>query len=126
MVGGGTSGCQEVDSPSKRGNAGQGVILDALNMSENSSARRLRLIPSTGWCDLLVLFVILSSFFFSPFGLRAQVPAGTLRGRVLDPSGASVPEASVQAVSSSGKSVSAQVKADGSYDRVIARYGSND
>jgi hypothetical protein len=48
--------------------------------------------------------------------LRAQVPAGTLRGRVLDPSGASVPEASVQAVSSSGKSVSAQVKADGSYE----------
>jgi hypothetical protein len=60
--------------------------------------------------------LFLSLLLQLPGLLQAQIPAGTLHGRVLDPSGAAVPEASVRVVSSSGQSSPAEVKADGSYE----------
>jgi uncharacterized membrane protein len=60
--------------------------------------------------------VVLSLLLFSPGRLLAQVPSGTLRGQVSDPSGAGVPGASVQAVSSSGQTSSGVARTDGSYE----------
>ena len=60
--------------------------------------------------------VVLSLLLFSPGRLLAQIPSGTLRGQVSDPSGAAVPGASVQAVSSSGQTSSGVAKNDGSYE----------
>jgi len=48
--------------------------------------------------------------------LLAQIPSGTLRGQVSDPSGAAVPGAGIQAVSSSGQTSSGVAKPDGSYE----------
>jgi hypothetical protein len=69
---------------------------------------------STPWVGIVASVLFLLILF--PGSLQAQIPAGTLRGQVLDPSGAGVPEASVQAVSSSGQSSPGVVKADGSYE----------
>ncbi len=60
--------------------------------------------------------VAVSLLLFSPGKLPAQIPSGTLRGQVSDPSGAAVPGASVQAVSSSGQTKSGVAKTDGTYE----------
>jgi hypothetical protein len=59
---------------------------------------------------------MLSLLLFSPGRLLAQIPPGSIRGQVSDPSGAGVPGASVQAVSSSGQTSSGVAKTDGSYE----------
>src|SRR5208283_5348856 len=64
-----------------------------------------------------ILSALLLSFsLFSSARLLAQVPSGTIRGQVSDPSGAGVPGASVQAVSSSGQTSSGVARTDGSYE----------
>ena len=60
--------------------------------------------------------VVVSLLLFSPGKLPAQIPSGTLCGQVSDPSGAAVPGASVQAVSSSGQTKSGVAKTDGTYE----------
>ncbi|MGA9057622.1 MAG: carboxypeptidase regulatory-like domain-containing protein [Terriglobia bacterium] len=60
--------------------------------------------------------VVLSLLLFSPSRLLAQIPSGTLRGQVSDPSGAAVPGASVEAVSSSGQTSSGVATNEGSYE----------
>jgi hypothetical protein len=60
--------------------------------------------------------VALSLLFFPPGRLLAQIPSGTLRGQVSDPSGGAVPGASVEAVSSSGQTSFGVAKSDGSYE----------
>ena len=60
--------------------------------------------------------VVLLLLLISPGRLLAQIPSGTLRGQVSDPSGAGVPGASVQAVSSSGQTSSGVARNDGSYE----------
>lgn len=62
------------------------------------------------------VFVVLSLLVISPGQLLAQIPSGTLRGQVSDPSGAAVPGAGIQAVSSSGQTSSGVAKPDGSYE----------
>ena len=64
----------------------------------------------------MVALVALSLLLFSPGRLLAQIPSGTLRGQVSDPSGAGVPGTIVQAVSSSGQTKSGVAKNDGSYE----------
>jgi hypothetical protein len=64
----------------------------------------------------LSVFLLLSFSVFFPNRLAAQVSPGTIRGLVSDPSGAGVPVAVVQAVSSSGQTSSGVAKADGSYE----------
>ncbi len=65
---------------------------------------------------ILSVFLILSFSGFFSSKLLAQVPSGTIRGQVSDPSGAGVPGAVVQAVSSSGQTSSGVAKAVGSYE----------
>ena len=65
---------------------------------------------------ILSVFLLLSFSLFSPNQFLAQIPPGTIRGQVSDPSGAGVPGAVVQAVSSSGQTSSGVAKADGSYE----------
>jgi uncharacterized membrane protein YgcG len=65
---------------------------------------------------MLAGLVLLSLLPFSPGRLLAQIPSGTLRGQVLDLSGAGVPGASIQVVSSSGQTVAGAASKDGSYD----------
>jgi hypothetical protein len=60
--------------------------------------------------------VVLSLLLFPPGRLLAQIPSGTLRGQVSDPSGGAVPGASVEAVSSSGQTSSGVATSDGSYE----------
>lgn len=60
--------------------------------------------------------MVLSLLLFSSGRLLAQIPSGTLRGQVSDPSGAGVPGASVKAVSSAGQTSSGVARADGSYE----------
>jgi len=64
----------------------------------------------------LSAFLLLSFSLFSPHRFLAQIPSGTIRGQVSDPSGAGVPSAVVQAVSSSGQTSSGVAKTDGSYE----------
>ena len=59
---------------------------------------------------------LLSFSLFSSARLSAQIPSGTIRGQVSDPSGAGVPGAAVQAVSSSGQTSSGVAKTDGSFE----------
>ena len=65
---------------------------------------------------ILSVFLLLVFSLFSPNRFLAQIPSGTIRGQVSDPSGAGVPGAVVQAVSSSGQTISGVVKTDGSYE----------
>jgi hypothetical protein len=65
---------------------------------------------------MLAVLVLLSLLLFSPGRLLAQIPSGTLLGQVSDPSGAGVPGATVQAVSSSGQTTSGVARSDGSYE----------
>ncbi len=62
-----------------------------------------------------ILSLLLLSLSF-PGQALAQIPSGTIRGQVSDPSGAGVPGAVVQAVSSSGQTSSGVAKTDGSYE----------
>jgi len=67
-------------------------------------------------CQYILSAFLLSFSLFSSARLLAQIPSGTIRGQVSDPSGAGVPGAAVQAVSSSGQASSAVAKNDGSYE----------
>jgi hypothetical protein len=65
---------------------------------------------------ILSAFLLFTFSLFSPNRFLAQIPSGTIRGQVSDPSGAGVPGAAVQAVSSSGQTISGVAKTDGSYE----------
>ncbi len=65
---------------------------------------------------ILSVFLLFAFSLFSPNQFFAQIPSGTIRGQVSDPSGAGVPGAVVQAVSSSGQTSSGVAKTDGSYE----------
>jgi hypothetical protein len=62
---------------------------------------------------LLILMTVVLGSLVAP--MRGQGPTSTLQGRVLDPSGAVIPQAQVTVTSPSGKAVSAAADAAGSY-----------
>ncbi|MDX6461138.1 MAG: hypothetical protein QOE55_4835, partial [Acidobacteriaceae bacterium] len=64
---------------------------------------------------LLVLIALLAGVLIAPPMLLAQTPTGSLQGRVLDPSGAVIPQAQVIVTSASGKTVTAVSDGAGSY-----------
>jgi hypothetical protein len=64
---------------------------------------------------LLVLITLLAGALLPPPVIFAQRPAGTLQGRVLDPSGAVIPQAQVTVTSASGTTASAVSDGSGSY-----------
>ena len=64
---------------------------------------------------LLVLIAVLLGALTSPTMVFGQGPTGTIQGRVLDPSGAVIPQAQVTVTSASGKSASAVSDGTGSY-----------
>jgi hypothetical protein len=61
----------------------------------------------------LILMTVLLGSFVAP--THAQGPTSTLQGRVLDPSGAVIPQAQVTVTSSSGKTVSTAADGAGSF-----------
>jgi hypothetical protein len=61
----------------------------------------------------LILITVLLGSFVAP--VLGQGPTGTLQGRVLDPSGAVIPQAQVTVTSPSGKALSTAADAAGSY-----------
>jgi len=63
--------------------------------------------------NFLILLTVLLGSFVSP--MLGQGPTGTLQGRVLDPSGAVIPQAQVNVTSPAGKTVSTAADAAGSY-----------
>ena len=65
-------------------------------------------------CLLIVIAVLLGALV-SPATVFGQGAAGTLQGRVLDPSGAVIPQAQVTVTSASGKGASAVSDGAGSY-----------
>src|SRR6202789_3145666 len=64
----------------------------------------------------LILIVSLLGALAAPKILFGQGATGGLQGRVLDPSGAVIPQAQVSVTSPSGKSTSAVADATGSYE----------
>ena len=64
---------------------------------------------------LLTLITVLLGAFGSPTRAFSQGATGTLQGRVLDPSGAVIPQAQVTVTSASGKSATAVSDGAGSY-----------
>src|SRR3984957_21123609 len=64
---------------------------------------------------LLPPIPVLLGSFTSPTMMLGQGPTGTLQGRVLDPSGAVIPQAQITVTSASGKSTSAMSDGGGSY-----------
>lgn len=64
---------------------------------------------------LLVLITLLAAALVLPAAVLAQRPAGALQGRVLDPSGAVIPQAQVTVTSASGTTVTAVSDGAGSY-----------
>jgi hypothetical protein len=63
--------------------------------------------------NFLILLTVLLGSFVAP--MLGQGPTGTLQGRVLDPSGAVIPQAQVSVTSPAGKTVSTAADAAGSY-----------
>jgi hypothetical protein len=63
----------------------------------------------------LILITVVLGALTSPTMVLAQGATGTLQGRVLDPSGAVIPQAQVTVTSASGKSANAVSDAAGSY-----------
>ncbi len=63
---------------------------------------------------LLVLITLLAGVLIAP-AVRAQRPTGALQGRVLDPSGAVIPQAQITVTSSSGTTANAVSDGAGSY-----------
>src|ERR1700687_2336151 len=59
---------------------------------------------------VLLLFALLTA------DMPAQTASGTLRGRITDPSGAVIPQATVAATSADGKSVTAVTNSQGIYE----------
>src|ERR1700742_4304614 len=64
---------------------------------------------------LLLLITVLAIALATQVAVLAQKPAGALQGRVLDPSGAVIPQAQVTVTSASGTTVSAVSDGTGSY-----------
>src|ERR1700734_4140116 len=64
---------------------------------------------------LLFLIRVLLATLIWPAMVLGQGSTGMLQGRVLDPSGAVIPQAQVTVTSASGKTVSATADAAGSY-----------
>src|SRR3984885_3280855 len=64
---------------------------------------------------LLTLITVLLGSFTSPTMMLGQGPTGTLQGRVLDPSGAVIPQAQITVTSASGKNATAVSDGGGSY-----------
>src|SRR6202167_1975245 len=64
---------------------------------------------------LLIVFAVLLGALASPATALGQGAPGTLQGRVLDPTGAVIPQAQVTVTSASGKNTSAVSDAQGSY-----------
>jgi hypothetical protein len=64
---------------------------------------------------LLVLIALLAGVLITPTVVLAQTPAGALQGRVLDPSGAVIPQAQVTVTSASGTTAGAVSDGSGSY-----------
>src|SRR3984957_14745750 len=64
---------------------------------------------------LLTLITVLLGAVTSPTMMLGQGPTGTLQGRVLDPSGAVIPQAQITVTSASGKSATAVSDGGGSY-----------
>jgi Carboxypeptidase regulatory-like domain len=64
---------------------------------------------------LLILITVLLGAFPWPTMVLGQGPTGSLQGRVLDPSGAVIPQAQITVTSASGKSASAVSDGGGSY-----------
>jgi hypothetical protein len=64
---------------------------------------------------LLVLITLLAGVLHPPSVVVAQRPAGALQGRVLDPSGAVIPQAQVTVTSASGTTAGAVSDGSGSY-----------
>jgi hypothetical protein len=64
---------------------------------------------------LLVLMTVLLGALAWPVVVFGQGPTGTLQGRVLDPSGAVIPQAQVTITSASGKTTTAVSDGGGSY-----------
>src|SRR6266567_6241111 len=62
------------------------------------------------------LFFILLLFGISVSALFAQTPSGALRGQVTDPSGAAIPNASVNITSATGSPITTQSNAQGMYE----------
>src|ERR1700761_9440649 len=62
-----------------------------------------------------LLITIMFVLIVTPVALLAQTPTSSLQGRVLDPSGAVIPEAQVTITSASGKVSNVQSDAGGSY-----------
>src|ERR1700680_2619003 len=65
-------------------------------------------------CARIVMGVLI--FVLSAAGLRAQTGTASVRGRVSDPSGAIVPEASVNLTAQSGATQTATATAEGGYE----------
>ena len=64
---------------------------------------------------LLVLITFLVGVLVPPVAVLAQASAGSLQGRVLDPSGAVIPQAQVTVTSASGKTMTTASDGAGSY-----------
>src|SRR5580704_12418066 len=64
---------------------------------------------------LLILITVLLAALTSPTMVFGQGPTGSLQGRVLDPSGAVIPQAQITVTSASGKSAIAVSDGGGSY-----------
>ena len=65
----------------------------------------------------IVIALILVSTFICACDLRAQTATGSLRGQVIDPSGAAVPNALVQVTTPDGKQLTATTNSSGAYER---------
>jgi hypothetical protein len=64
---------------------------------------------------LLVLITLLTGGLITPAVVHAQTPAAALQGRVLDPSGAVIPQAQITVTSTSGTTANAVSDGSGSY-----------
>jgi hypothetical protein len=65
--------------------------------------------------SLLVLITFLAGVLVPPVAVLAQASAGSLQGRVLDPSGAVIPQAQLTVTSASGKTMTTASDGAGSY-----------
>jgi len=65
---------------------------------------------------IVFIFLTLIVLLMMPGSLPAQTPAGTLRGRVTDPTGAVIPQATVTAIAPSGQKTTTVTNNQGAYE----------